>query len=547
MRTLIAALLATTALPAALPALAETLPATSRITAVTVYPDGARITREVAFAVPGPGRHDLIVTDLPAETDPGLIRLQGGDGLALGAFALRDDRLPPADAAPSPEMVAAQAGIDTAEAALRQAQAAVAAVQARIDAAAAQAAFLSSFSGALPAGATPETVRAMAAMIGAETLAAAGTAAAARAELWPAEKAAAQAAEALARAQAAHDALPADISGHTALAVSVEAGAAGPQVVTVTHYIASAGWRPFYDLSLTRDGGGRLTIDRAVLVTQDSGEDWDDVALTLSTARPSEQSAPSGLWPDLRRILPEAEMRMADGAYAEAGGSGMGADYAVAAAEPAAVAVAGIEGDTVVYAYPGAVDVAAGVEDLRLPLDRIEAAPEVVAVAVPRGDRTAFVEAAFVNPTAEPLLEGEALVYREGVLVGRTGLPRIAPGETARLAFGALDTLKLTRAMPRRDEGQTGVFTTSNEASESAVLTVENLGDEGWPVRLLDQVPYSEQSDLVIETEASPAPSETDVDGQRGILAWTFDLPAGQKKDVTLTTRMRWPEGMVLQ
>lgn len=545
MRALLAALLATTALPS----LADTLPATSRITAVTVYPDGARITREVAFDVPAAGSHDLLVTDLPAETDPGLIRLQGGEGLALGAFALRDDRLPPANPAPTAEEAAAKAHLDAAEAAVRQAAAAVAAVQARIDAATAQAAFLTSFSGALPAGATPETLKAMAAMIGQETLAAAGTAAAARAELWPAEEALRAAEEARAMAQAAVDALPLRDGAQLALSVAVEAPAAGVQTLTITHYVQSAGWRPFYDLSLTRAGGGRLAIDRAVLVTQDTGEDWSAIALTLSTARPSEQAAPSTLWPEQRWIVPEAETRTAEGAYDDMSGGAPASEYAVVAAEPAAapVASAGVDGDTVVYVYPRAVDVASGVEDLRLPLDRIDAAPEITAVAVPRRDRTAFVEAAFVNPTAEPLLEGEALIYREGVLVGRTSLARIAPGEEARIAFGAIETLRLRRDMPLRDAGQTGMFTTTNEASESAVLVVENLGDEGWPVRLMDLVPYSEQSDLQIETLADPAPDATDVEGQRGILAWTFDLPAGQKKEVTLGTRMRWPEGMVLR
>jgi Domain of unknown function (DUF4139) len=79
------------------------------------------------------------------------------------------------------------------------------------------------------------------------------------------------------------------------------------------------------------------------------------------------------------------------------------------------------------------------------------------------------------------------------------------------------------------------------------VLKVENLTDETWPVRLLDQVPYSEQEDLEITYSATPAPTETDVDGQRGILAWEFDLPAGATKEITLDHVISWPEGKVLQ
>ena len=60
-------------------------------------------------------------------------------------------------------------------------------------------------------------------------------------------------------------------------------------------------------------------------------------------------------------------------------------------------------------------------------------------------------------------------------------------------------------------------------------------------------MPYSEQDDLEIEVTASPEATETDVDGQRGILGWEFDLPAGGKETITLEQTLTWPEGMVLQ
>ena len=171
----------------------------------------------------------------------------------------------------------------------------------------------------------------------------------------------------------------------------------------------------------------------------------------------------------------------------------------------------------------------------------------VEAVAVPRLDRTAFVTASFTNASDEPLLPGEAMLFREGVLVGSTWLDVIAPGVETDVGFGALETLRVKREMPKRAEGETGVFTSSNQRTESAVITVENTGDEAWPVRILDQVPYSEQDDLAIEMTAEPEPTETDVEGQRGILAWEFELAAGGKQTITLEHSLSWPEGMVLQ
>ncbi|AZL59790.1 mucoidy inhibitor MuiA family protein [Tabrizicola piscis] len=542
MRAVLTLLLASTALPA----LADTIPATSRITAVTVYPEGAKLTREVTFAAPTPGSHDLIITDLPADSEPGLIQIAPAAGLQLGAFNLRADRLPPREDPLTPDQQAAKAEVERLEAAEQTALLAFDAVQARVEAAEAQVRFLSSFNGALPDGATPETVKAMAAMIGVETLTARQAALAARADLYPAQKALQEVQETLAKARAAYDALPSADMDYTALAVAITADAAGDHSVTVTQYIGGASWRPFYDLNLTRDGGDALAFGRSVLVTQYSGEDWSDVALTLSSSTPSQQAAPSALWPDLRRIEPEGEAE--DMARKSLTASDDAMPEVVMEAAPAPItAAAAVEGDTVVYIYPDPVTVASGAEDLRLALDSLAFAPVVKAVAVPRMDRTAFVMASFTNASDEPLLPGEAMLFREGVLVGTTWLDVIAPGVETDVAFGALETLRIKREMPRAAEGATGVFTTSNERTESAVITVENTGNEAWPVRLLDQVPYTEQDDLEISVNATPAPTEEDVEGQRGILAWEFDLAAGGKQTITLEHTLSWPDGMELR
>lgn len=542
MRALLTLLFAATALPA----LADTLPATSRITAVTVYPDGARLTREVRFTAPSAGAHDLLVTDLPANSNPGLVQITPGEGLLLGAFSLRADRLPPREDPLTPDQMAAKAEVERLEAAADTASLALDAVQARVDAAEAQVRFLSSFTGGLPDGATPDSIKAMAAMIGAETLAARQVALAARADLFPAQKALRDAEEALSKAQAAFDALPSADLDYTALSVSLTAAAAGEQSVTITQYVSGASWRPFYDLNLTRDGGDALAFGRSVLVTQYTGEDWSDVDLTLSSSAPAQQAAPSTLWPELRSIGPEggAENLSREMVAAE---PMMEVVVEGKAAQGMVTAAAGVEGDTVVYRYPTPVTVASGAEDLRLALDSLAFTPIVKAVAVPRFDRTAFVMASFVNASDEPLLPGEAMLFREGVLVGTAWLDVIAPGAETDIGFGALETLRIKREMPVAAEGETGVFTTLNARTESAVITLENTGNEGWPLRLLDQVPYSEQDELEVDLTATPAPTEVDVDGQRGILAWELDLPAGGKSTITLEHRLSWPEGMVLR
>ena len=121
-------------------AFADTIMATSRVTAVTIYPQGAQVTREAVFTAPA-GAHEVVIMDLPGETEPGLLRV-ASDDVDLGSFALRSDRLPPRGDASSPEMAAAEEAVKAAKVALQEAEARVAGINAEVEAQEAQIAFL---------------------------------------------------------------------------------------------------------------------------------------------------------------------------------------------------------------------------------------------------------------------------------------------------------------------------------------------------------------------------------------------------------------------
>jgi uncharacterized protein (TIGR02231 family) len=66
--------------------------------------------------------------------------------------------------------------------------------------------------------------------------------------------------------------------------VEVEVAAAGALDLELTYVVQPAGWQPLYDIRLA---GSAITVTYLAEVAQSTGEDWMDVAVTLSTARPS--------------------------------------------------------------------------------------------------------------------------------------------------------------------------------------------------------------------------------------------------------------------
>jgi uncharacterized protein (TIGR02231 family) len=528
-----------------LPLWADDIPLKSDVTAVTLYPQGATVTRVVPFEMPA-GEHRLVLSDLPRSTPLESVRVSV-EGAAMGGVTARSDFVPPRDPEKGAALEAAEAEVERLEAALRDAEAGVRAIRLEAEAARARTAFLERLGeGEGLAALDVAALRALVGMIGDETLAALRAAFDADQRAAAAERDLTDLRESLDKARQALAALVPEDEARALLAVDVAADAAATGTLTLRYPVQDAGWIPVYDLRLDR-AAGTLSIERGAFVTQSTGENWAGVAVSLSSVRPSEQNEPSELPALLRRIgdpedlYPKAARTVAE----DFAGAAM-----AEAPEPAPVieAEARLDGLSVTYAYPAPVDIATGADRVRLRLGTVSTGADITARAVPLWDRTAFLMAGISNDTGEPILPtGEAMFYLDGRFVGRRWLDLVPAGGEADLSFGPIEGLRLDRIVLDRNEGDRGVIRKSNEERETVRLEVTNLTGEAWPVRLIDRVPYSEQEDLTISWQADPAPDETDLDGRRGVMAWHFDLPAGETRRVELSQRLSWPEGKVLR
>ena len=530
---------------------AEDISLTSDVSAVTLYPQGATITRQAPFSAPA-GQHDLILTDLPQSTPLESVRVDL-TGATLGNVTARDDFVPPRDDVTDAAIAAAEAEVERLEQQLRDGRAGVEAIRLQEQAAEARVAFLNKIGeGEGLAQMDVAALRELAGMIGEEILTAKTLAHEAGLRADAAQRGLKDTREALDKARAALRALVPEDEARAMLAIAVSSETATQGVITITYNIPYGQWMPVYDLRLDRKAG-KLVMERGAFIFQETGENWEDVQLTLSTVRPSEQTAPSKIWPWRRWIEDPAELRRKQLSGAVDFQSGLAAT-AEMMAEPAMEApvivdeaVVSFDGLAATYVYPEPVSVASGADRVRIALGELETEADVTARAVPLADSTAYIMAEITNQTGELILPGLSSFYLDGRYIGQRNTDLIPAGGEAELPFGPIDGLRLTRIVRDRNAGDRGVITRSNELTENVRIEVENLTGETWPVRLLDRVPFSEQEDLEVSWTARPRPAETAVDGQRGILMWRFDLAPGEKTAISLTHALEWPEGMVLR
>jgi len=344
------------------------------------------------------------------------------------------------------------------------------------------------------------------------------------------------------------------------VSVHLNAPAEAEGTFRLSYRVANAGWQPIYDARLGemgKDGKARIELVRRADVLQWTTESWDNVALTLSTARPMGATAAPDLAPmaiegfvegrrenytarGVGNVTPGAAI-MAQEAPAAAP---MDADVSRAVQKQAHVEIAGFQA---LYGIDGrvTVDNTNTAKKVRISTDEIDA--KLSAQAAPKLDPNAYLTAAFTLSGETPLLPGPVMLYRDGVFMGQGALPMLSPGEETKLGFGADDLIKVKRIEVKRRTAEEGLLTTSNVDERAFDITVKNLHQAAIPVTILDQMPYSTDQKITVETLSGMTPATVkDLERRRGVLAWSFDLPSQETKVIKHGYKISWPRDIKL-
>ena len=168
--------------------------------------------------------------------------------------------------------------------------------------------------------------------------------------------------------------------------------------------------------------------------------------------------------------------------------------------------------------------------------------PTLSIKTVPALDPTAYLEGHFVNEEEAAILPGDVRVRRDTTFVGTGRVGLVAPGDSLDLGFGADDKVKVTRVPVRRKENEPTWFGQTKTETREFKTSIKNLHDFSVRITMIDQVPISENSAIVVEQlpQTTP-PTEKQVGDKRGVMSWTYDFAPGETKEVRLAYRMKWP------
>jgi uncharacterized protein (TIGR02231 family) len=345
---------------------------------------------------------------------------------------------------------------------------------------------------------------------------------------------------------------------------------AGLLDVTLAYALPGASWTPAYDARL-RSETRAIELTYFGVVRNGTGEDWRDVALTLSTARPNlgggapelspwivdairynEAKGESLLGRKPKRPDPSSTVLGPDGL------SGSGQAFNTFALEAAAPAIAD---STVSFAT---LDTAATSASFKIPTPATIASdnsPQKVAIATvklaaklqyqatPKVLEAAFLSAYTSNSTEFPFLAGTVSTFLDNAFVSASRLKTVMPGEKLQLDLGADEGVAIKRKLVNRFTEDTGFTSKSRLTTYEFLLTVTNNKRTAERVVFKDVLPVSRDEKITVKLLA-PAEREvgtTEKPGREvtreedGKLVWRLDLKPGEKREITLKFSIEHP------
>ncbi len=335
-----------------------------------------------------------------------------------------------------------------------------------------------------------------------------------------------------------------------------------PTAVTVklTYRVRNSGWTPQYRgrLDTTK---GTLTVERLARVAQGSGEDWNDVRLRLSTEQPRQAVAPRGLplWrlsmapppmplsPAIAPAPAYQEFRPAPAMAAPAPAAPppfrRGAGDAATVAPPVVVNfdASVFQGEFAAeYALPQPVTLKGNGQELSLTLGQQTLEARLIARVQPQVEAQAYLFAEAKRP-AGAFPNGPMQLYRDGSLIGSVPF-NPNDGTAWTLPFGTDDWLRVDVSPEQRDGSESGLIAARRERVVTRQWAIENRRNRPVTLQVFEAAPVGEHTDIRVQTQFSPAVTQSDWGNRPGVQLWELPLEPGRTQRFSAVYRISVPK-----
>jgi len=322
---------------------------------------------------------------------------------------------------------------------------------------------------------------------------------------------------------------------------------AGPVSVDLRYMIGNAAWKPLYDARL-HDKDDNVELSYFAEVVQCTGEDWNDVDLTLSTAMPSFGAGPGEFKSWLLSISEPPVIR--GGRAGEVsyiigetsigdplGGYGL-LDLGLTLKSKRLKAEIARNHLNTTFHIKTPETVLSGEKAVKTHISTFELKSTMGTISRPKNTETAFRLVSIINQDEAPLMPGQVSIFAGTDYLGKANIrDLIVPGRQFKLPFGKDNNIEIEREIIEEKKSDKD---DKWRIEKTIKITLTNNGKKARQVTVEEAFPVSQDNRIKVKMQ-DVLPESYSID-EKGKAVWIVGLNPGKKKEIMIPYRIEYPK-----
>lgn len=330
------------------------------------------------------------------------------------------------------------------------------------------------------------------------------------------------------------------------LVLQVMSETAGNVSFDINYLTAGATWKPFYDLRAESVKEPINMLYKAQIV-QNTGVDWKQVKLTLSSGNPNQNNEAPLLhswfltYEQIRDYIQAPAYDMSNTIQSMASGTMVEKEKLEESTISNYTTV--VENQlNVSFEIDLLYDILSNGKQHSVSLKEIKLPANYKYYTVPRLESEAYLLAELSDYAKYNMLPGEANIVFEGMYVGKTFINPNQTADTLNLSMGRDKKVSVKREKVI-DKSDTKFLSNYKEQTFTYDITVRNNKKDAISIMVKDQYPLSTDKEVGIELLES---SRAKINKETGILTWVIDLKPNETKKIRISYRVKYPKDKTL-
>ena len=328
--------------------------------------------------------------------------------------------------------------------------------------------------------------------------------------------------------------------------VSVRTASRTPSNLKLHYQVRGASWQPTYQARLNTDTK-QLSITASAIIAQQTGENWQNVPLMLSSVNPNQNA--TGQLPYVQRLsLYDEQQQDSVARYAQ---PMMEAPVVVVSADESAGAMANMaplpsfavnrqdKNGITEYRLPQRVSIPSDGRRVRTVIDEQAGISKLWIRSTPSAELAGYwyASAPFLTPA---WVDGSLQLYRDDNYIGQTRYSYQLLKEQG-IGFGVDNNMRVKQLVDEDKQGEKGAFNRIQTLTKTEAYQFTNQHNKTVSLQVLGSEPISRDDNLKVSATHTPPISERDWNSNQGVVAWDFKLAPQQSQVVQSTSQISYP------